>query len=122
MDTDVSALRALAQTYFDAAYEMDAGKFASILHPSSSVTKIGEDGGVSVTPIATWLAAVRSAKAPKQQGFDRDDHILSIDVENELALMKVKLQVPPRVFTDMLSCLKVHGTWKIVQKVMTSNG
>ena len=122
MDTDVSALRALAQTYFDAAYEMDAEKFASILHPSSSVTKIGEDGGVSVTPIATWLAAVRSAKAPKQQGFDRDDHILSIDVENELALMKVKLQVPPRVFTDMLSCLKVHGTWKIVQKVMTSNG
>lgn len=121
MDTDVSALRALAQTYFDAAYEMDAEKFASILHPSSSVTKIGEDGGVSVTPIATWLAAVRSAKAPKQQGFDRDDHILSIDVENELALMKVKLQVPPRVFTDMLSCLKVHGTWKIVQKVMTSN-
>lgn len=122
MDTDVSALRALAQTYFDAAYEMDAEKFASILHPSSSVTKIGEDGGVSVTPIATWLAAVRNAKAPKQQGFDRDDHILSIDVENELALMKVKLRVPPRVFTDMLSCLKVHGTWKIVQKVMTSNG
>lgn len=122
MDTDVSALRALAQTYFDAAYEMDAEKFASILHPSSSVTKIGEDGGVSVTPIATWLAAVRNAKAPKQQGFDREDHILSIDVENELALMKVKLQVPPRVFTDMLSCLKVHGTWKIVQKVMTSNG
>ncbi|MCG7509048.1 nuclear transport factor 2 family protein [Mesorhizobium retamae] len=121
MDTDVSALRALAQTYFDAAYEMDAGKFASILHPSSSVTKIGEDGGVSVTPIATWLAAVRNAKAPKQQGFDREDHILSIDVENELALMKVKLQVPPRIFTDMLSCLKVHGTWKIVQKVMTSN-
>lgn len=122
MDTDVSALRALAQTYFDAAYEMDAEKFASILHPSSSVTKIGEDGGVSVTPIATWLAAVRNAKAPKQQGFDREDHILSIDVENELALMKVKLQVPPRIFTDMLSCLKVHGTWKIVQKVMTSNG
>lgn len=121
MDTDVSALRALAQTYFDAAYEMDAEKFASILHPSSSVTKIGEDGGVSVTPIATWLAAVRNAKAPKQQGFDRNDHILSIDVENELALMKVKLQVPPRIFTDMLSCLKVHGTWKIVQKVMTSN-
>lgn len=121
MDTDVSALRALAQTYFDAAYEMDAEKFASILHPSSSVTKIGEDGDVSVTPIATWLAAVRNAKAPKQQGFDREDHILSIDVENELALMRVKLQVPPRIFTDMLSCLKVHGTWKIVQKVMTSN-
>jgi len=120
MDTDVPALRSLAQTCFDAAYEMDAEKFASIFHPSSSVTKVGEGGNVGVTPIATWLAAVRNMKAPKQQGFERDDQILSIDVERELALLKLKLQIPPRVFTDMLSCLKVHGTWKIVQKVMTS--
>jgi hypothetical protein len=120
MDLDVPALRSIAQTYFDAAYEMDAEKFASLFHPSSFVTKIGEDGNVSVTPIAAWLAAVRNLTAPKQQGFERDDQILSIDVEKDLAVLKVKLQVPPHVFTDMLSCLKVQGTWKIVQKVMTS--
>ncbi|MEH2627999.1 hypothetical protein V1292_006054 [Bradyrhizobium sp. AZCC 1719] len=120
MDTDVRALRALAQTYFDGAYEMDADKFASIFHPSSSVTKVGDDGNVSVTPIATWLAAVRTLKAPKQQGLERHDQILSIDVEGELALVKLKLQIPPRYFTDILSCLKVNGTWMIAQKVMTS--
>lgn len=120
MDADVQALRALAQTYFDGAYEMDADKFASIFHSSSSVTKVGDDGNVSVTPIATWLAAVRNLKAPKQQGLERQDQILSIDVEGELALLKLKLQIPPRYFTDMLSCLKVNGTWKIAQKVMTS--
>ena len=120
MDTDVPALRSLAQTYFDAAYEMDAEKFASIFHPSSSVTKVAEDGNVGVTPIATWLAAVRNMKAPKHQGFERDDQILSIDVERELALLKVKFQIPPRSFMDLLSCLKVNGTWKIAQKVMTS--
>ena len=121
MDSDIPALRSIAQTYFDAAYEMDAEKFSSIFHPSSSVTRVGEDGNVSVTPIAAWLAAVRNIRAPKDQGFERDDHILSIDVEKDLAILKVKLQVPPRVFTDMLSCLKVHGAWKIVQKVMTSS-
>ncbi|NUO78325.1 MAG: DUF4440 domain-containing protein [Lysobacter sp.] len=121
MDSDVSALRSIAQAYFDAAYEMDAEKFASLFHPSSSVTKIGEDGDVSVTPIATWLAAVRSMKAPKQLGFERDEQILSVDVEKDLAVLKVKLQVQPRVFTDILSCLKVHGAWKIAQKVMTSS-
>jgi hypothetical protein len=120
MDADAHALRSLAQTYFDGAYEMDADKFASIFHPSSSVTKVGDDGNVSVTPIATWLAAVRNLKAPKQQGVERQDQILSIDVEGELALLKLKLQIPPRYFTDMLSCLKVNGTWKIAQKVMTS--
>jgi hypothetical protein len=120
MDTDAHALRSLAQTYFDGAYEMDADKFASIFHPSSSVTKVGDDGNVSVTPIATWLATVRNLKAPKQQGLEHHDQILSIDVEGELALVKLKLQIPPRYFTDMLSCLKVDGTWKIAQKVMTS--
>ena len=119
MDTDIRALAAIAKTYFDAAYEMDAERFASIFHHSCSVTKVGEDGNVSVTPIEMWLAGVRSMKAPKLQGLKRHDEILSIDVVRELALLKLKLQIPPRYFTDMLSCLKVGGTWKIVQKVMT---
>jgi hypothetical protein len=119
MNTDNHALLALAQMYFDAAYEMDADVFASIFHPSSFVTKIGEDGEVSVTPIETWLATVRNLKAPKQQGLERRDEILSIEVVRELALMKLRFQIPPRHFTDMLSCLRVKGTWKIVQKVMT---
>jgi hypothetical protein len=120
MDTDIRALLAVAQTYFDAAYEMDADKFASIFHPSSSITKIGEDSNVSVTPIEMWLAAVRNMKAPKQLGLERHDEILSIDVVRELALLKLKLQVPPRHLTDMLLCLKANGAWKIVQKVMTT--
>jgi hypothetical protein len=119
MDTDIRALTAIAKTYVDAAYEMDAEKFASIFHHSCSVTKVGEDGNVSVTPIEMWLAGVRNMKSPKLQGLERRDEILSIDVERELALLKLKLQIPPRYFTDMLSCLKVGGTWKIVQKVMT---
>ena len=119
MDTDVRALAAIAKTYCDAAYEMDADKFASIFHPSCSVTKAGEDGNVSVTPIEMWLAAVRCMEAPKLQGLERRDEILSIDVVRELAILKLKLQIPPRYFTDMLSCLKVDGAWKIVQKVTT---
>ena len=117
MDTDVRALADIAKTYFDAAYEMDADKFASIFHRSCSVTKIGEDGNVSVTPIELWLAGVRSMTAPKLQGLSRHDELLSIDVVRDLALLKLKLQVAPRCFTDMLSCLKVDGAWKIVQKV-----
>lgn len=120
MDADIRDLLAMAQVYFDAAYEMDAEKFASIFHPASAVTRVGDDGNVSVTPIETWLTAVRNMKAPKQQGAVRHDQILSVDVVREMALVKLKLQVPPRRFTDMLSCLKVNGTWKIAQKVMTA--
>jgi hypothetical protein len=119
MDTDIRALAAIAKTYCDAAYEMDADKFASVFHPCCSVTKTGEDGKVSVTPIETWLAGVRVMQAPKLQGLPRHDELLSIDVVRDLAFLKLKLQIPPRYFTDMLSCLKVDGAWKIVQKVTT---
>ena len=120
METDIRALLDIAQIYFDAAYEMDADKFASIFHPSSSVTKVGDDGNVSVTPVEKWLAAVRNIKAPKQLGLERRDEILSIHVVRELALLKLKFQIPPRHLTDMLLCLKANGTWKIVQKVFTT--
>jgi len=120
VSTDIDALLAIAQKYLDAAYEMDADGFASMFHHSSWVTKIGADGNVSATPIETWLAAVRRMKAPKQTGAQRRDEILLIDVAGDLALLKLKLQIPPRCCTDMLSCLKVNGTWKIAQKVMTS--
>jgi hypothetical protein len=119
MDSDICALAAIAKTYCDAAYEMDADKFASIFHPSCSVTKAGEDGTVNVTPIEMWLAGVRGMKAPKLQGSERRDEILSIDVVRDIALLKLKLQIAPRHFTDMLSCLKVDGSWRIVQKVTT---
>jgi hypothetical protein len=120
MDTDIRALLDIAQAYLDAAYEMDADKFALIFHPSSSVTKVGEDGNVIVTPIKMWLGAVRNTEAPKQRGLERNDQILSIDLLRGLGLLKLKLQNPPRYFTDMLSCLKVNGTWNIVQKIMTT--
>jgi len=120
MDADYRALLALAQAYFDAAHEMDADRFASLFHHSSAVTKVGEDGNVSVTPIAMWLAGVRTMKAPKQLGLERRDEILAIDVVRELALVKLRFQIPPRHFTDLLSCLRVDGAWKIAQKVMTA--
>ena len=119
MDSDVQALTAVAETYFEAAYDMDADKFASIFDPSSAVTRIGDDGGVAVTPIATWLDVVRAAEAPRKLGLERKDEILSVDVESNLGVLKLKLQMPPRHFTDILSCLKVQGSWRIVQKVMT---
>jgi Putative lumazine-binding len=116
MDPDFRALLAIAQTYFDAAYEMDAEKFASIFHQSSAVTRVGDDGTVSVTPIETWLAVVRNMNAPKQLGLERHGEILSVDVVRELGLLKLKLQIPPRYLTDMLSCLKVNALGRSFRK------
>lgn len=125
MESDVRALVSLAQAYFDAAHEMDADAFASLFHPASSVTaatRVGDELGVSVTPIGAWLERVRTVQAPKQLGLARCDELLSIEVVRELAVVKLKLQLPPREFTDVLSCVKLGEAWKIVQKVTCVDG
>ena len=114
---NLDGLVALAQTYFDAAYEMDADKFATIFHEASSVTKMDEGGTVVATPIATWLSAVRGLTSPREAGGVRVDQILSITPGRNMALLKLRLRIPPREVTDLLSCFLLNGRWQIVQKV-----
>ena len=74
------------------------------------------------------MASSRSCRASngsRRCGIaERGDHILAIDlVGPSMALVKVKCQMPPRYFTDLLSFLKVDGRWVVAQKVfMTEMG
>lgn len=117
---NASGLIALAETYFDAAYEMDADKFASIFHESSSVTRRGEGDSVAVVPIAAWLDTVRGLGSPREAGGVRDDRIVSIALTRDMALLKLRLRIPPREVTDLLSCFFLDGRWQIVQKVFAA--
>jgi len=114
---DMGGLAALAQTYFDAAYDMDADKFASIFHTAGSVTRRGDNDAVAVTPIADWLDMVRTMTSPRQAGAERRDRIVAIHVVRDMALLQLRLRIPPREVTDLLSCLRIDGRWRIVQKV-----
>lgn len=113
----IDGLATLAQTYFDAAHDMDADKFAAIFHEAASVTRRGENDAVVVTPVAAWLDTVRTLKPPRDSGVARKDQILSINLMRDMALLEISLRIPPREMTDLLSCLFVDGRWRIVQKV-----
>nr|WP_255595652.1 nuclear transport factor 2 family protein [Lysobacter sp. BMK333-48F3] len=113
------ALIALAKTYFDAAYAMDADRFAPLFAPTASITRRGDDG-VVVTPVAAWLDAVRKLTSPQDAGDARDDRILSIAVARDMALLQLRLRIAPREVTDLLSCFYLDGRWQIVQKVFVA--
>nr|WP_245281314.1 nuclear transport factor 2 family protein [Methylobacterium sp. ZNC0032] len=110
----------MAKTYFDAAYVMDADAFATIFNPTALVTRRGEGDSVVVTPIAAWLSAVRSLTSPRDAGSARADQILAIVVTGDMALLKLRLRIPPREVTDLLSCFCLNGRWQIVQKVFAA--
>lgn len=116
----IEELAALARTYFDAAHDMDANKFASIFHEAAFVTRKGENDTVIVTPVAAWLDIVRTLKSPRESGAERKDQILSINLVRDMALIKISLLIPPREVTDLLSCFFLNGRWLIVQKVFNA--
>jgi hypothetical protein len=117
---NIDGLIALAQTYFDAAYEMDAGKFATLFNPAASITRRGDDDSVSVTPLPAWLDVVRGLTAPRESGAARADEILAIAITRDTALLKLRLRIPPREVVDLLSCFNLGGRWQIVQKVFAA--
>ena len=117
---DVDGLTGLAKAYFEAAYTMDAEKFATIFDPSASVTRRDDQGRVVVTPIAKWLDIVRGMPSPRDAGSVRRDEILSIAITGDLAALTLRLRIPPRDVTDLLSCFYLNGRWQIVQKVFAA--
>lgn len=117
MNDDIKAIEAATWTYLDGLYEGDVGKLSQIFHPTSALTQ-SLNGELKIVPRAEWFEAVRNRQSPKAAEMERSDHILTIDlVGPSLALVKVKCQMPPRYFTDLLSFVKVEGKWVIAQKV-----
>ena len=118
---DVKIIEGVIQSYLDGLYESDAGKIASVFHPTSALTSVTNDGELVITPRDSWLDKVRTRPSPKQQGLPRHDQVLTIDlVSPTMAYVKLKCAIPPRFFTDQLSLLKIDGRWQIAQKVFTT--
>jgi hypothetical protein len=116
-NNDLSEIEALIRTYLDGLYEGNAEKIASVFHQTSALTQMF-DGKLMITPRDQWLEAVRNRAPPQAQGLVRDDHIISIDIAGpSMAYVKLKCAIPPRYFTDQLSCLKIDGRWQVAQKV-----
>ena len=117
MASDVAAIRTAAQIYLDGLYEGNADKLASVFHPTSALTW-EENGVLTPLPRDQWLEAVRNRPSAKARGLARQDEILQIDQASPtMAFVKLKCAIPPRLFTDYLSFLKVEGKWQIAQKV-----
>ena len=115
--SDIAAIEAVLQTYFDGLHEGDTDKLASAFHPCSHLYW-DKDGVVQDLPREEWFAMVRSRGSAKSKGLAREDRILTIDQSGpECAVAKVACQLPPRYFTDYLVFLKTNEGWKIVSKV-----
>lgn len=119
-DDEQQTLADTITTYLDGFYEGDAGKLASVFHPSSALTQ-SVDGTLHIIRRDQWLEMVRQRHSPAALGLPRADEILAIDViAPGLAQVRLRCAMAPCRFTDLLSLLKLDGRWQVVQKVYST--
>jgi hypothetical protein len=116
MSADRSSVEAVVQGYFDALYEGDADKMATVFHPSADLRWV-EKGELKVLTVPDWLGWIRKRASAKAEGKPREDFIVTIDhSDDNTAFVKVRCQLPPRYFTDYLVAMKLADGWRIVSK------
>src|SRR5258708_32129302 len=108
---DLKIIEGVIQSYLDGLYEGDAGKIASVFHPTSALTSVTSDGELDVTPRDKWLDKVRASQSPKHQGLTRHDIVLNIDhVSTTKSYVRLKYVLSPRAFTVQLALMYTNVT------------
>jgi hypothetical protein len=66
-------------------------------------------------PLEEWIKSIKKREYPSKDVVVYD--ILNIDITGNAAVVKVKIDIPKRKYSDYLSLYKFKDGWKIVNKI-----
>jgi hypothetical protein len=113
--SDLEAISATVQDYFEGMYYRDVERLRAAFHPDACL--FGHlNGDFKVIPVDSWLESVATRPVPAETGEAFDMRIVATDVTGTAATVKVADLYFGRRFTDYLSLACVDGRWVIVNK------
>ncbi len=119
--SDREAVRAAAVAYCEGIHTSDVALFEDLCHERFVMTAVAGSG----KPVF-WNKSDYLARVGGRDPFpgDPDYEILEIDVAGgEMAHVKLRVGVPPRMFEDYLGFFRVSGEWKLITKLFrTADG
>lgn len=112
-----SLTKLIERSYIHGAFmEMNVTAMQAGFHPAFHFYG-AEQGELRDVSISEWIASVERRKS-KQDRFEIEYKIISIDITGSSAIAKVEIyQEGSLLFTDYLTCLKFTDGWKIMSKV-----
>ena len=118
--TQEAAIRAAAEGYCIALHNSDADFLDDLCHDRFFMTSMQPDGQEWFFDKAQFVERCRS-RSPF--AGDPSFEILSIDVEPEIAQVKLWVDMAPRRYCDYLGFMRVGADWKLVTKLFrTADG
>ena len=112
---ELEGIRTTVDDYFLGMYHSDTDRLARAFHPDSFLTGYYQ-GNFSRFSVGDWMGMVGKTPAPAEKGEAYDMNIVSMDITENVAVVKVKDFYLGLWFTDYLTLLKIDDAWKIVNK------
>lgn len=114
---DEAAVRSTVQAYLYGLKFNTVDSLKRAFWPEAKLYFVGKDGGLGQLSQADWYKSFAQSAGKEEKG---DLRIASVEVTRDIATVKVVEDYPGSRYIDYLSLVKWGGTWRIVNKVYTS--
>jgi hypothetical protein len=121
-DDDKAQIERTVQVYFDSMFCASKEKVNEAFHPSAMIT--GTMGGkfVETTREGFGDFVASQQPSPKDNGETARLDIVSLDIAGETAVTRVRDDYLGYTYLDILSLVKVDGSWVIYNKLFHTEG
>ena len=103
--------------YLDGLYFSDTVRLRRIFHPGA-VYACATEGQLLRLTMDEYFPIVDKRPSPASRSEPRRDRIVSIEFAGPVtAFVRLNCAIGPKLFTDLLSLVKVDGRWQIISKV-----
>jgi hypothetical protein len=113
---DLQRIRQTVQLYFDGMYHSDVAKLKKAFHPTAALMGYFS-GNLTHIPLEKWLEMVTARPSPAKNGEEYNMRLVSMDLTENVAMVKVRDLYLGLWFTDYLSLVKIEDQWLIVNKI-----
>lgn len=107
-----SQVHAVIQQYFDGLHDADIEKLKCIFDSEIVLMSHGVRRNRQ-----QWLALVDERPTPREAGYPYDYQVLSIEISDSQAMVKVSCPLLGKHYLDYLGLLKENDRWIIVNKM-----
>lgn len=114
--TDEQQITDTVNNYVEGIRESDGARVAKAFYSTVNLSSLNADGALQLTPKDALVELADSGTLPPNSS-----DILLIEIINDMALVKVKIDLPTLNFFDYLTLLRLETVgWKIVSKTYTA--
>jgi hypothetical protein len=110
-------IQSFIDDYFEVIHAQDMELFDRVFHPSCCLYS-AQGGELVLRPYAVYRDQVANRQSPKELGNPRNDKVLMVDqLSDNLALVKVQLEMFGGVMQDYLNIVYLDGKWVVMAKM-----